>query len=318
MDYSIAGVLLSPSAMKLEMLGKSSSSFQTWEDALKAYEELGDDEKAAALHRKMGWRYTAAYASSENTQKALDHYASALKLFARLPEGPSVAYLYHHLAEWHWLYGEAKTAREFSEKCIQLAKRYGLSEINALCCIVLGFTSPIDDLAAALENFRKAEELPIKSGRAEFDLSVASGRVEFWLGYAFRLATDDTKTALIHLHNCVKLVDKVGAGLAIFVYGGSLALWGYFPSGEWSKARELASGRLAWPGFEFFSIIRQVSFAALGSISLREGKLAEAEEELLKGYAATQELPEVARFLFASNLHANLGRLYLDKGDLHS
>jgi tetratricopeptide (TPR) repeat protein len=72
---------------------------------------------------------------------------------------------------------------------------------------------------------------------------------------------------------------------------------------------------VAWSHLESFPILRGVVYAVLGNLCLREGDLGEAEEYLLKGYLAYQQLPGLPGLLFVSSCHASLARMCMDRGD---
>ena len=299
---------------ELEMLGRSPASFRAWDEALKAYEVAGEGKKAAALHRKIGWRYTVAFISKGNEEKALEHFKAALDLMQG-PEGPHLAYLYHHLAVWHWYYGGTQTAREYAEKSLQLARKYGLSEIEALCFQILGFTSPIEDLQTAMEQFKRSEHMRSEYIRSWIDLSTAFGRISWWLGLSYSFAKDDSLAALPYLLESIQTAKMVSSAPIVMLFRGSLALWGYFPLGRWSEARKEVAEALAWSHLESFPMLRGVVYAVLGNLCLREGDLGKAEEFLLKGYSAYQQLPGLAGLLFVSPCHASLARICMDRGD---
>jgi len=299
---------------ELEMLGRSQASFQAWEDALQAYEVGGDWEKGAALHRKMGWRYTVALIVKGNEGKALEHYKAALSLLQG-PKGPPHAYLFHHLAVWHWYYGEIELARDYSEKSIELARKYGISEVEALSNQVLGFTSRIEDLESSMEYFRRSQQSSSEDGHSGFDLSAARGRVQWLLGLGNSWAKDDSLAALPYLLESIEIAKKVTTAPIVLIYRGALALWVYLPLGRWSEARNEVAGGLTVSHFESFPFATALVYTLLGNLCLREGDLGKAEEHLLKGYLAYQKLPGFPALVFVWSCHASLARVCMERGD---
>jgi class 3 adenylate cyclase len=94
------------------------------ERALALYEELGDEQRAAQVHSRIGL-YLTSFPESMNVNRALEHYRAAEAALSDGPERAPLCYVYIGLASAALWGMRTEEGLAWSERAIEIAERLG-------------------------------------------------------------------------------------------------------------------------------------------------------------------------------------------------
>ena len=274
----IRGRVLEKLGDNLLLEGDLAVAYVDWEQSARAYESLEEFEKAGSLRRKMGWYHFLA----QNSDKAMEEYGRALQHFLKIPVGPGLASLYHHLGQHFWVEDKFKLAKDNFEKAIEIAREFGVTDVDVVSNLYLAFVTPINQKEKILGHLRKSDLLTpeyILSQSYDLSLSYDATLVHaLWVpGICIAKLTGDTKTAQKYLSKSVEIARKIGNQRGVIWFGTWLAEWGHIPLGEWKEARQLVAEAPSWAPLDAFPAVKANVFDILGGLSLLEGDLDEAQ-----------------------------------------
>ena len=191
------------------------------------------------------------------------------------------------MSDWCWYFGDPEDARGYCEKAIRIGKEYGIPEFEAFCSQILGFTTKIADLEAAMNHFRNtSEELSLSQSLVGLKFKIeAPLYLRYRSGWAYSIAKADSTKALPFFLKAISMAKKVGN--ANWLFFSQLAdLYCYLPSGELSNVRAETLSSIDSPFFAF-RITRILAYSILGNLCLIEGDMGQAEDWLLKALSNT-------------------------------
>jgi tetratricopeptide (TPR) repeat protein len=308
----------------LEKLGDMSwiendwvKAYDEWERAAKTYEQLGDHERAGALRRKKGWYYSLYLSELD---KAMEEYKRALRHFAKIPKGPGLAMLHHHVGQHLMLARQPGLAIENYEKAIGIAREFGVIDIDVIASLALAFVTSIDQKEKIMSCILKSNLITsdhilslVRNISPSYDFAISHTMIH--AGGALAGLTGDWVTAQEYFSQGLELARRLGVKRWI-IWAGSLASHSvYIPAGEWTKARDSVADALSYPPLNKYSAVQASVLNTLGELSLLEGDLDKAEEYLRAAYDLAVQHDEY--FFPVSRLtpRLKLGHLYILKAN---
>ena len=98
-----------------DSLGEPEAALEFWQAALTRYETLGQKERLAAVHRKIGLHWWG----QGNREKAIAYFQHGLDLLAEQPENGETALLYHEMGRLHFRSGDDQQAIVWAQKALE-------------------------------------------------------------------------------------------------------------------------------------------------------------------------------------------------------
>jgi len=320
-DELTRGLVLEKLGDNLWIEGNSVKAYGDWEESATTYEALGERERAGSLRCKMGWFHSIVLCEGD---KAGEEFRQALEDLSKIPRGPKLAVLYHHIAEHYWFENKPELVRENCEKAIEVAREFHVLDVDVLASVILAFVTPIDEKEKIMNCLRKSEMIsPDYVLSTSYDISrgydSAIHHALTHTGIGLAKLTGDTKTAQKYLSQGLEIARKIGSRRQIIWTSTWLAHWGYIPTGEWEKARQLLAEALSWAPLEAFPVIKAAVYNHLGTISLLEGDLDKAEGYLKVAYDCRSRFGSYVFWdAWGPTDGLQLGRFYTVKGDYRS
>jgi DNA-binding CsgD family transcriptional regulator len=263
-DVEARAALLEERAYECSLIDRLAEATTARETALALRRQQGNLLKAGDNLR---WLSRLAWfrGRGEEARQLAMHAVTALEA---LPAGPELAMAYSNMAQLHMLGEDGPAATEWGRRALELAERFGRTEIVVHALNNLG--------AAGLQ-------MGDPEGRAKLerslDLALANGLHE----HAARAYTNLTYFALIARDYC-EMAKRTAAGLA-YTRGRDLDSWapyllalracGYLGQGLWREAAEDAHAALRAPS----AVTRVTASVVLGLVRLRRDE--EGAEALL-------------------------------------
>jgi class 3 adenylate cyclase/tetratricopeptide (TPR) repeat protein len=292
-------------------LGRVDSAISVWQQCLSHWDERGDVERVAELHRKIG----AALAHKGERTQAIEHHQKGINLLKDAPPSVTLVRLYEEAASLYMQVGDNMLAIYAAEKALRLAERLGTLAAAGRAHGIFGRVfGRIGDHGKARENLERAVALAREAGdEGETVLALMA------LGHQFEHGEADYENAGRRYDDALTLAKRIGDVPAEIELQAALAQLAFYRC-DWDEvaaaadmSAELAQreglvgklclpyslrGWLHWREGDFASSARlfrhahelaeqlgwsEVAFnALLGlAVTLRdEGRLAEAESTL--------------------------------------
>jgi class 3 adenylate cyclase/tetratricopeptide (TPR) repeat protein len=287
----------------LVSLGRVDAAIGLWEGALAYHKGLGDIERVAGLHRKIG----AALAHKGERREAIAHHQEGIRL---IRDGAPSAVLVGLYEEAAWLYmqtGDNMLAIYSAEKALQLAEQTGEPGAASRARGIFGrIFGRIGDTVKARENLEQAVELARTAERQEAVLALLA------LGHHLESAEAEYEEARGIYEEGLLLAREIGevpAQIELLSGLGQLAVYAC----DWSSAKVTCEAAVALGERDGLSGKLCLPYALLGLLEWREGDWERSEAGLRRAHAlAVQVGASEAAF---SALHGLALTLY-DRGEL--
>jgi tetratricopeptide (TPR) repeat protein len=306
------------------------------EQALRAYEDLGQHERAAQMHSRLG-RNLSVFWASMDIDRALRHYRAAEAVLGQGPERTPLGYLYVGIASaaiWGERIEEGEAA---ARRALEIGDRLGHEALRANAASLHGYH--LTSSGRIEEGLARITRALGKSGQSKDDFArfLAGwhrGQCMLWLWDARgarewfgseldrpRLEKAPVQSGTLHsLLACANLMagDLVEAdrqfsevlikhSLSDATPWGNLALW----SGDWERSEQLLNAALEKHATHGNRLVEWFGRYWLAYLYRARGEDAPAEEHLSKALAIGLE---GASTLIEMWVRPELALLYIDLG----
>jgi len=240
-----------------------------WGQALLLWEQLGEKEKVAELHRRMSF---VLWIHMGETGKAREHQQMALGILEKEPESVELAQLYAHISQFSWVMeGNMEKARSYAEKALELANKMNASEViaeayNTLALVCYSF----GERRRAIEFLERA----LKIALCNSDMQSAMRTYEN-LGNI--LTGEEMETSLEYYEKGFELAKKVGRTDWIPWLGSRLAGM-HIGSGNTNKALQLAEQSVTLARKTYIPGNLKASLITLGYVYMVTGEWNKSEQ----------------------------------------
>ncbi|MFN8515995.1 MAG: AAA family ATPase [Thermomicrobiales bacterium] len=271
-----------------------------WQAALQLYEQLGDCQKVAAIHRRLG----RAEWERGDTGAAFKHTLAAITALEAEPPSSELALAYGALSQLYMLESRATESVAWGEKSLHLAATLGDEPASIAALNNVG--AALIDLGQWERGFALLERsiaIATRYGRA-FDILRARNN----LGDSL-IRYGDLPAALAAFEECLDFADRVSFGL----FKGKI--WSNLGQvetlrGNWTRAAEafehaLLAGRMGFP------IAWLTALPEQAELWLRQGRL---EETLQLCERSRPEIELQGSFELLHSLLPTLAHVYLRLG----
>jgi tetratricopeptide (TPR) repeat protein len=235
------------------VLGEYEAGVKRWNQALLLWEQLGEKEKVAGLHRKMS---IVLWHDLGENEKAKEHQERALGILEKEPESVELARLYADMSRLLWHTGNMDKARSCAEKALELAAKMNAFEVTAEAytnmSLVLGSTG---EMKRAIEFVERALKIALDNSHMESALRAYNN-------LANDVAGEERERSMEVWEKGFELAKKVGHTFWISWIGSGLARM-YVGVGNTNRALQLAEE----------SVILDRKTRSLGNLSLSLGTL---------------------------------------------
>lgn len=180
--------------------GELEAALESWQAACGCYETLGQMERLAAVHRKIGIHWWG----QGNREKAIEHLQRGLDLLACEPDSVEAALLYHELGRFHFRSGEDQEAIVWAQKALALGQRLDAPEVLSQVYNTLGVSlARRGDLEEGVVQVKQSLQIAL-----QHDQLTAACRAYTNLGML--LSAVDREQALSYCHEGLALAKKIG------------------------------------------------------------------------------------------------------------
>jgi len=285
------------------LVGEYRACIEFWNKALPLWEQLGEKEKAAGLHRKMAvtlWREIG------NIEQAQENFGKALGLLETEPENVELAAIYAAKAHASYFTEDVAKARLWAEKALQLAKKLNAFEVIASSYVDLGLVfGATGDVKKAIEYMEKALKIALDNGYVDI-----AGRAYNNLAVKLQHSAENERRLECY-EKGFELAKKVGHIEQISWFGSQLAIR-YFSMGDVSKALSLGeeSDALNRKTGNLFNLSE--STFILGTYYQIFGEWSKGEQYLKESLDISQKI-NISQSITSS--YEYLGWSYYDKGE---
>jgi predicted ATPase/class 3 adenylate cyclase len=180
--------------------GELEAALESWQAAFGHYEALGQTERLAAVHRKIGMHWWG----QGNREKAVEHLQRGLELLARESDTVEAALLYHELGRLHFRSGDDQQAIVWAQKALELGQRLDAPEVLSQAYNTMGVSlARRGDLEEGIVQVKQSLQIAL-----QYDQLAAACRAYTNLGML--LAAIDREQALSYCHEGLALAKKIG------------------------------------------------------------------------------------------------------------
>jgi adenylate cyclase len=180
--------------------GEPDAALESWQAAFRRYEMLGQIERVAAIHRKIGMHWWG----QGNREKTVAHWQRGLALLAQEPDNVEAALLYHELGRLHFRSGEDQQAIVWAQKALELGQRLDAPEVVSQASNTLGVSlARRGDLEEGIAQVKQSLQIAL-----QHDQPTAACRAYTNLGML--LSAVDQEQALSYCHEGLALAKKIG------------------------------------------------------------------------------------------------------------
>ncbi len=297
----------------LARLGDFSRFADTYDECMKYYAEavgiasqLKDSQTLGRLYARMG---TVTWYETVLVQKALEYFKEGLKGLETDPDSHEKAALYQEMARLLIVTGETESGLSLCQQAVRIAERLNSKEVLAHSYQTLALGLHVDPLGKPriFAQLHESEKIAVSPG---FEEVLCRGYDN--LAMAYSIIKGDYQKAEEYEVKALASARKVGFRNYETYAEGGLALYAYFPLGEWDKALEAANHSVEMAS-ETSILNASKSHVVIGLVNLFRGNTARAEEHLKTAYSLAERSRLIERVY--PSLWA-LGMLYLEMGDL--
>lgn len=283
--------------------GELETALEFWQAAFGRYEVLGQLERLAAVHRKMGLHWWG----QGDREQAVKHWQHGLALLAQEPDHVEVAFLYHELGRLHFRSGEDQHAIEWAQKALELGQRLDAPEVVSQACNTLGVSlARRGDLEDGIAQVKQSLQIAL-----QHDQPAAACRAYTNLGML--LSAVDREQALSYCHEGLALAKKIGdLSQQSWLYA-SVASSFCSLVGDCSQGLEAAEASIALDQQLGQRNHLPIPLILLAQIHQCQEQLDESEQYYLEASAIAEETGE-PQHLFPC--YDGLATLYLTRGDM--
>ena len=183
-----------------DSLGEPEAALEFWQAALARYETLGQKERLAAVHRKIGLHWWG----QGNREKAIAYFQHGLDLLAEQPENSEAALLYHEMGRLHFRSGDDQQAIVWAQKALEAGQRLSAPEVLSHAFNTLGISlARRGELEEGIAKVEQSLQVAL-----QHDYLAAACRAYTNLGML--LAAVDREQALSYCHEGLALAKKIG------------------------------------------------------------------------------------------------------------
>jgi tetratricopeptide (TPR) repeat protein len=208
-------------------LGRVEPAIEAWQRCLAHYQERGELEHVAELHRKIG----AALAHKGERKQAIEHHQQGINLIKDLAPSLALVRLYEEAA---WLYmqvGDNMLAIYASEKALRLAETLGEARAASRAHGIFGRVfGRIGDTVKARENLERAVALARDSDAGETVLALLA------LGHSLEHSEGDYEGAGACYTEALALAERIGDVPARIELQSALAQLAFYRA-DWEEVR---------------------------------------------------------------------------------
>jgi predicted ATPase len=180
--------------------GELEAALESWQAAFRGYETLGQTERLAAVHRKIG----AHWWGQGQREKAVEHLQRGLALLAQEPDKVEAALLYHELGRLHFRGGDDQKAIAWTRKALELGQRLDAPEVLSQAFNTLGVSlARRGDLEEGVAQVKQSLRVALQHNQL-----AAACRAYTNLGML--LSAIDREQALSYCHEGLALAKKIG------------------------------------------------------------------------------------------------------------
>ena len=180
--------------------GEPETALESWQAAFAYYERLGQPERVAAVHRKIGMHWWG----QGNREKAVQHWHCGLELLAQNPDHVEAALLYHELGRLHFRSGDDQQAIVWAQKALALGQRLDAPEVVSQAFNTLGVSlARQGELEEGIAQVKQSLRIAL-----QHEQSIAACRAYTNLGML--LSAVDREQALFYCHEGLALAKKIG------------------------------------------------------------------------------------------------------------
>ena len=191
--------LLTKTGISQDNQGKFNSAIETWGQAIRLYQVLGDIDKAAELYARSG----RALLSNGDTKAGLKNCHQGLSFTEGAPDGPGLARLLAETGRACHFNGLPEESRRYSQEALLMSERLDLTSVQIESLISLGLlmNQTIDQ---SVKLFKKAIDLAETN-----NLPRQSMRAHVSLASTFMFSLADYPNAALHLKRAIEIADQI-------------------------------------------------------------------------------------------------------------
>ena len=282
--------------------GEPEAALESWQAAFGHYETLGQTERVAAVHRKIGMHWWG----QGNREKAVEHWQRGLELLAQDPDHVEVALLYHELGRLHFRSGDDQQAIVWAQKALELGQRLDAPEVLSQAFNTLGVSlARRGELEEGVAQVKQSLRIAL-----QHDQPAAACRAYTNLGML--LSAVDREQALSYCHEGLALAKKIGdLSQQSWLYA-SVASSFCSLVGDCSQGLEAAEASIALDHQLGQRNHLPIPLILLAQIHQCQEQLEESEQYYLEACAIAEETGE-PQHLFPC--YDGLATLHLARGD---
>jgi tetratricopeptide (TPR) repeat protein/KaiC/GvpD/RAD55 family RecA-like ATPase len=280
------------------IVGEYDACIKYSNQALLLWEQLGEEEKIAKLHRKMSF---ALWSALGETEKAERHQERALEILEKGPESVELARVYADMSRLSWHIGNMDKARLRAEKALKLAEKMHASEVIA---------EANTDLALVFHSAgepEKAVQCLEKALKIALDNSYMESALRAYNNLGDAVTDEEIERSLELWEKGFELAKKVGHTHWISWMGAVLA-GTYRGMGNLNQALQLAEQSVTLDRKTHNLGNLSLSLGSLGFVYWGLGEWDKSEEYLMEALDISKKLN---RFQEIARSYANLGDFLL-------
>jgi predicted ATPase/class 3 adenylate cyclase len=282
--------------------GEPEAALESWQAAFGHYERVGQPERIAAVHRKIGIHWW----NQGNREKAVEHWHRGLELLAQDPDHVEAALLYHELGRLHFRIGDDQQAIEWTQKALALGQRLDAPEVVSQAFNTLGVSlARRGDLEEGIAQVKQSLHLAL-----QHDQPTAACRAYTNLGML--LSAVDREQALSYCNEGLALAKKIGDLSQQSWLHASVASSFCSLVGDCSQGLEAAEASIALDQQLGQRNHLPIPLILLAQIYQCQEQLDESERYYLEACAIAEETGE-PQHLFPC--YDGLATLHLERGD---
>lgn len=256
----------------------------------------------ARLHRKMAH---VLWEDICDTEKAKEHYDTALKILETEPESVELARLYADMAHMYWRIGDTDKACAWAEKSLEFAKRLNNNEIIATSCLELGSVfGTMGERKKAVGFIETALEIALSNNYLEIAARAYNNLVT-------TLPPEETEKSIEYLEKAYELAKKVG-DINMMCFAGANLAGSFAGAGELDRALVLCKESVALDRRTGNQNHLVMSLGELGNEYRIQGEWGKSEECLKEAFNIAQALED---YQAVGMGYGSLAIFYYDKGE---
>jgi len=133
------------------------------EAALATYEELGDEQRAAQVHSRLGRVFSGIPMEHVDMRRAVKHFDAAQKVLGRDPDSVALGALLVSRGAAYYLHGEPEKGAETCEESLRIARKHGFDALTAGALALFGCN--LVEAGRIEEGWRACEEAWVLADR---------------------------------------------------------------------------------------------------------------------------------------------------------